>query len=202
VRTTVFLLLAALPLAAQDDGAAARVRGALDAGEHERALALAADGLRAAPHDGVLQYLQAQARCGMAQDLQRRDGYAAALAFLEPHAGTHALVTEAYARTALWAGEEERALGVLEAAVPEPADRVALELELLGHLRRYGEAAKRARAAGWEDGAVWAEKRAALQERLEARGRRGGLVAGVAAVVLLGLAGIVLRAAPRRAAVA
>jgi len=200
VRATVFLLLAALPLAAQDEGAAARVREALDAGEHERALALAGEGLRAAPHDGVLQYLQAQARCGVARDLQRTEGYAAAVASLEPHVGSHALVAHAYARTALWAGEEERALRVLAAAVPDPKDRVDFELELLGHLRRYREVAKRARAVGWEDGAIWAEKRADLQDRLEARAHRGRVVAGVAAIVLLGLALVAWRTAPRRPA--
>ena len=196
MRTLACVLLAASVLAAQDDDAAARARAALDREDYDLALAEAAKGLEADPGSGVLAYLHADARCGRARSIQREKGFGAALAELEPHVGDHPLVTEAYARTALWAGEEERALRTLRAAVPEPRDRVALELELLSHLRRYGEAAERAREAGWEEGVVWASKRAALQERLAARARRGWMVAVAAAALLLGLAVLVFSLAP------
>jgi len=190
------LLLAAAALAGEDAAAAAaRVRTLLDAGRPVEALPAAEAALAAHPGDKLLSLLRAQATCGIAQELQRAEGYEAAIDWLEPRLD-HWVIAEAYANACLWGGEEERGLaGLAACAVPED-QRAGAEMRLLQYLYRYDEAAALARRVGWPEAEAWALEQAAPRARLHARARRALKVALVAGG-LLALAAVALyRLAP------
>lgn len=154
-------------------------------GQAERAeLAAAAKALAAEPDSALQQRRWAKAVTAVARVIQRGEGYAAAIDFLEERLA-HPLTVEAYAEACLWGGQEGRGVARLRAARDVAVEhRIGHEIELLGHLRRYGEAARRAREVGWEAGAVWAEERAAARDRLLGRGVRAWWVAAIGFVVM------------------
>jgi hypothetical protein len=179
------------------------VREALDREDHAGALALAEAALETRPGDGLLLYQRAMALVGLARERQREAGHAAAVDLLEGRLD-HEVLAFAYGEACAWAGEEERGIAHLRASALPLGERIRPELDLLAHLRRYGEAAERAREAGragWppeqvDDWAAWAAENAALQGRLEGRARRAGRVAAAAGALVLLLAALLFRFAP------
>jgi hypothetical protein len=172
MRAIALLLLLAAPVVA-DDAAAARAELA----EAEQALA-------AEPDNALAQRRWAKAARAVARVLQRTEGYQAAIEFLEARL-THPLTVEAYAEACLWGGQEERGVAHLRSSRGVAVrHRIGHELELLGYLRRYDEAARRAREVGWDEGARWAEERAARRARLLGRGVRAYWVAAIGFVVM------------------
>jgi len=183
---TVILALAAAVVA--DDGQAARDE-----------LAAAEQALAADPGNALLQRSWAKAARAVARVLQRAEGYPAAMDFLETRL-THALTIEAYGEACLWGGQEERALKRIQAAREIPIrDRIKPELQLLYDLRRYDEAARRAREVGWKEWADWAKKEAAMRDRLLGRGVRAYWVAAIAFVVMAAAALALFVLAPKKA---
>lgn len=134
-------------------------------------------------------------RLAAAQQLQRREGYQAALAFLEADLSDPVLATQ-YMYTAIWAGEEERALERLRSVGAAPD----LELPLLWHLGRFRAGAERARETDSEEWVVWFEEQAARRERIADRTRLAAWVAAIGAAAIAGLALLLFRLAPGRAA--
>jgi hypothetical protein len=188
MRVPILLLLLAAAAAAQDP-----VRAALDEGRYADALALA----EAEPSVPLRQDQRAQAICGLARDVRRGDGYAAAIDFLEPRLD-HPRTVRAFADCCLWGGEEERGLRGIRAASVSAAARVEAEIGLLKRAFRYRDAAAVARAHGWKEGEEWARGEAELRERLAARARRAGWLAAAGAAGLLGV-WTLLRRLPRPA---
>ncbi|MHC4548118.1 MAG: hypothetical protein ACYTEZ_05010 [Planctomycetota bacterium] len=186
----VLLVLAAATLADE-----AAVRAALDREDFAAALRLSESALQGHPDDGKLRYLRAQALAGLARDRQRERGYAAALDFLESRL-THPVVTDAFAETCLWAGEEERALRALRASEVALADRIRMELEMLRSLGRFRGAERRAREVGWPEAEAWYRKKAAYRERLAGRARRAAWVAVGAGLTILAAAAVLFMRAP------
>ncbi|MFQ5843542.1 MAG: hypothetical protein ACE5JG_00985 [Planctomycetota bacterium] len=190
------LLLAAAAGAAEDEAnAAARVRAELGPDQFDRALLLADAALRERPGSPVLRGLRAEAVRGIARELQRVEGYDAAVKYLEDHL-SHALLAEAYGATCAWAGREERGIRRLRRSVLPVAQRLRPELHLLALLGRYDEAAERAGAAGDGEWEAFARREAALRARLDGRARRGARVALAALAALLGAAALLFRLAP------
>ena len=190
---TVVLVLALAALA--DEGA---VREALDSEDFETALARAETLLKKTPDHGPLRYMRAQAIAGIARDLQRTEGYAAALDYLEPRL-THPHLTDRFAETCLWAGQEERAIRALRASSVALRDRIRMELEMMRSLGRFEEASERARAVGWDEAAVIYGEDAAYRARLASRATRAVWVAVAAGVVILAAAAALFSLAPAAA---
>jgi hypothetical protein len=182
-----FVLLLALAAAAvAEDGQAERDE-----------LAAARKALAAEPGDALLQRRWAKAARAVARVLQRAEGYPAAIEFLEERL-THPLTIEAYGEACLWGGQEARALKRLRDADDIPLrDRIRPELNLLHQLRRYHEAARRAREVGWKEWADWAGEQAAMRDRLLGRGVRAYWVAAIAFVVMAAAATALYFLAPR-----
>jgi hypothetical protein len=162
------------------------------------ALRIAEERLRERPRDAGLLESRARAILGLARDAQRREGYRAAVDLLGRDL-SHPMLAQGYADVAVWAGEEERALGVLRAAGAAAPARAAAALMLLGQLGRFREAEALAREAGFAEWEAWERGRAELRERLAGRARRAGTIAAVAAGVLAAAVAALFRLAPARA---
>jgi hypothetical protein len=191
VRGLVFLLLCAASALADE----AAVREALDREDYAAALERADAALKESPASGPLRYMRAQAIAGIAQERQRAQGYAAALDYLEPHLD-HRHLTDRFADICMWAGQEERAIRALRASPVPLRDRIKAELDMMRSLARYEEAARRARAVGWEEAAEYYAGIAGYRARLEGRARRAGWVAAVGGLVILAAAGALFILAP------
>jgi hypothetical protein len=189
-RLALLLLCSAAAIA--DEGA---VREALDREDFETALARAESALREAPASGPLRYMHAQAVVGIARDLQRAEGYAPALDYLEPRL-THPHVTDRFAETCMWAGQEERAIRALRASPVALRDRIWMELQMMRSLGRFEEASRRARAVGWEEAAKMFGDVAAYRGRLAGRAARAMWVAVAACVAILVAAAALFILAP------
>lgn len=123
---------------------------------------------------------------GHARDLQRADGYAAALRFLEPRLESAAIIDH-YVEVCIWGGEEERGLeqvGRLSGAMQQFSRFPELQL----HWVRldFDAMARVAREEGWDDWAAYAEKQGALRRRFAERAERGWWVALWAALAMGG----------------
>ncbi len=195
----LLLLLLAGPAFAQD------VENLLDRERFEEARRIVEERLRNAPDNEVLKEQWAVAVRGQARDLQRADGYDAAIAFLEKNLA-HRLLAQAYGETCLWAGREEHGVKVLRRCGLPIADRIHPELRLLAQLRRYDEIVERAREAArtvkWAALKEWEEfgkEEAAARARLLAGATRGGKAALTALVVILLLSLALYRLAPPKA---
>jgi hypothetical protein len=188
MRVLGMLLLLAAAVRAQDpDRAQERVRALLDREEFPAALERAEAALRQhADHKGLL-YQRAQARRGIARDLQRAQGYAAAIDYLERDL-SHAVLAVAYAEACKWGGAELRGIDGLRRSTLPLELRLYPELDLLAQLRRYDEIASRAREAGDPEWERWALELAGLRRNLVERAGRGKLVAFAAGAALLMLA--------------
>lgn len=183
--------LPALPALAEDADAEVRIRASLNGEEWAKALAQVDAALDHDPSSGVLLRMRAEAHRGVARDLQRTQGYPAAIAYLERHLD-HPVTAWAYARTCIWGGEERRGIdGLRESGLP-PADTIPGEVELLSQLRRYDEVVQRASLLEAEypawahDWTQWAGKAAEQRERLEERARRAAWVTAVGGLVFVG----------------
>ena len=134
---------------------------------------------------------------GFARELQRADGYAAALRFLERHLESRALVDH-YVEVCIWGGEEQRGLdqvGRLSGAM-QPFSRFA-ELQLHWVLLDFDSMARIARDEGWSDWAEYAEKQGALRRRFAERAARGWWVALWAALAMGGVCLVLRKLAPQ-----
>ncbi len=185
----LLLLLLAGPAFAQD------VENLLDRERFEEARRIVEERLRNAPDNEVLKEQWAVAVRGQARDLQRADGYDAAIAFLEKNLA-HRLLAQAYGETCLWAGREEHGVKVLRRCGLPIADRIHPELRLLAQLRRYDEIVKRAREAARTDWEEFGKEEAALRARLLGGITRGFRAALTALVVILLLSLALYRFAP------
>ncbi|MHC4973388.1 MAG: hypothetical protein ACYTG3_13755 [Planctomycetota bacterium] len=190
----LLLLLLAASAAFADEAA---VREALDKEDFGTALARAEKALEESTADsnGVLRYMRAQAVAGLARDLQRAEGYAAALDYLEPRLD-HPHLTDRFAATCMWAGEEERAIRALRASPVALRDRIRAELEMMRSLGRFEEASRRARAVGWNEAAEYYAEVADHRARLTGRARRAVWVALVGGLLILAAAGALFILAP------
>jgi hypothetical protein len=189
-------LLLLLPAAALADEAA--VREALEREDFGVALTRAEAALKevsAEDSKGPLRYMRAQAVAGLARDLQRSEGYAAALDYLEPRLD-HPHLTDRFAEICLWAGQEERAIRVLRASPVALRDRIRAELEMMRSLGRFEEASRRARAVGWEEAAKYYGEVASHRARLTGRVQRAVWVAVVGGLLILAAAGALFILAP------
>lgn len=191
LRGLVVLLLAAAGALADE----AAVRAALDREDFAAALEQAEAALRATPKSGLLRYMRAQAIAGLARDLQRREGYAAALDYLEPRLD-HAHLTDRFAEICMWSGEEERGIRALRGSPVALRDRIRAELELMRSLGRFEDAAQRAAAVGWDDAAKYYAEVARHRTRLRGRARRAVWVALVGALGILAAAAALFMLAP------
>jgi hypothetical protein len=139
--------------------------------------------------------MRAQAIAGLARDLQRAQGYAAALDYLEPRLN-HPHLTDRFGDICMWAGQEERAIRALRASPVALRDRIRAELEMMRSLGRFEEASRRARAVGWEDAATYYGKTASRRARLAGRATRAVWVAAVGGFLILAAAGALFILAP------
>ncbi|MGQ0613039.1 MAG: hypothetical protein ACT4PV_04785 [Planctomycetaceae bacterium] len=130
------------------------------------------------------------------REVQRGEGYGAALRMLEEHLDDWR-AADTYARLCAWGGEEERGIDVLErCALPENVRRWARS-DLFLAMGRFQEAADEGRRAGKDSAWVeWARQQAALRERLRARGVRAIRVSAAALLLLLAGAVTLWRRAP------
>ncbi|MEM8885670.1 MAG: hypothetical protein AAGD14_16515 [Planctomycetota bacterium] len=155
-----------------------RVEEMLEDEQFEQAYALLA---QADENDPRFASFRARTISGVARTKQRRDGYGAAIEFLEPLADTPDLM-KLYALTCTWAGEEQRGLDKIR-RLPDAQRRqyAAAEIELLWSMHDFAALEKRARAIGdgaWAQSWVdYAKNARELRERFDARTRRGSWVA-------------------------
>ena len=190
MRWLALLPLLSLPALAEDHDGPDRIRAALNAEDWAAALALTGQALEDEPSAGLLRRLEAEAHRGTARDLQRSQGYGAALDYLETRLN-HPVLAWSYARTCLWGGEELRGIEHLRASGLPPGDTIPGELELLSQLRRYDEVVSRASLLesdypAWAgDWIQWAGGEAARRARLERRARRAAWVAAVGGLAFL-----------------
>lgn len=191
VRGLLLLLLLAAAAAADE----AAIRAALDREDFATALREAEAALQADPDHGLLRYMRAQAVAGIARDLQRAEGYAAALDYLEPRLD-HAHLTDRFAEICMWAGEEERAIRALRVSPVALQDRIRAELEMMRSLGRFEEAARRAAAVGWDEAASYYGEVARHRARLRGRARRAVWVALVGGLAILAAAAALFILAP------
>jgi hypothetical protein len=191
MRSLLLLLLGAAAVLADE----AAVRAALDREDFAAALAGAEAALKEKPADGPLRYMRAQAIAGVARDLQREKGYAAALDYLEPRLN-HPHLIDRFAAICMWAGQEERAIRVVRAAPVDVKDRIVAELEMMRSLGRFEEASRRARAVGWKDAATYYAEIASRRARLAGRATRAAWVAAVSGILILAAAGALFILAP------
>lgn len=191
LRGLLVLLVASTAVVADE----AAVRAALDREDFATALQQAEAALQADPEHGLLRYMRAQAIAGLARDLQRTEGYLAALDYLEPRLD-HAHLTDRFAEICMWAGEEERAIRALRASPVALPDRIRSELEMMRSLGRFEDAARRAAAVGWDEAAKYYDEVARHRARLTGRARRAVWVALVGGLLILLAAGAVFIFAP------
>lgn len=198
MRTAAVVFLLALCCRAEDwDEISAAVNGE----RFEHALRLADAARETGKKDGKLAWLRAKAVVGVARDLQRANGYPAALDYLELHLD-HELSAYWYGQTCGWAGAELRGIQALRSSVLDPALRLNPELSLLGLLRRYEEIIDRAQEVGGEEAASWGEwasKEAALRDRLAGRARRAWTILVGALLVFGAAVGALFRLSPKPA---
>ncbi len=191
VRGLLFLLLAVAAAAADE----AAIRAALDREDFATALREAEAALQATPDHGLLRYMRAQAIAGLARDLQRAEGYAAALDYLEPQLD-HAYLTDRFAEICMWAGQEQRAIRALRASPVPLRDRIRAELEMMRSLGRFEDASHRAAAVGWDEAARYYDEVARHRARLTGRARRAVWVTVVGGLAILAAAGALFILAP------
>ena len=192
--TAWVLLLLAGSAAAQEPRDLAEVHAALAEERYEEAKSIAEQVLQHAPDLQRAKDLRAKAVNGIARTALRARGYDAALEILEPHVD-HPYNGWYLTRIAVWAGREEWGLDVLRNSALEAVDRAELELEPLYFLGRYEEAARVARAAGF-DIASWYEEEAQKRIGFDAQTRRAARLAAGAALTILGTAWWLIRKAP------
>ena len=194
MRCLSLLLLAAAAAFADE----AAVREALEREDFGVALTRAEAALKEVSREeakGPLRYMRAQAVAGLARDLQRAEGYAAALDYLEPRLD-HPHLTDRFAATCMWAGQEERAIRALRASPVALRDRIRAELEMMRSLGRFEAASQRARAVGWNEAAKYYAEVADHRARLKGRARRAVWVALVGGLLILAAAGALFILAP------
>lgn len=195
----LLLLLLAGPVLAQD------VEHLLERERFEEARRIVEKRLLDDPQNRVLKEQWAVALRGQARDLQRVDGYGAAIALLEENLA-HRLLAEVYGETCLWAGREEEGVLVLRRCGLPLADRIVPELQLLGHLRRYDELVARAveasrtvprdevaKCLAWEQ---YGREESAMRKRLLSGATRGRNAAVIALLSILLAAAVIHRLAP------
>ena len=187
------LLLALIALCAtafpQGD-AGETVRKIKDLIQEERyadALAGATQALLAKPNSVVLLDQRALAIRGIARDLQRAEGYTAAVRYLEQNL-THWKLAEAFGETCLWSGREEHGLATLRACNLTLMARIVPELTLLARLHRYDEVIARANEAkqsmDWkalDRWVVYGKREAELRANLNGQKERARAVASIRA---------------------
>ncbi len=193
MRATAAILLVAAWASAQEQSPRLRANAALREERFHDALRLADDALRENENDTFAGEVRAEAIAGLAREAQRKKGYAAALAILEPEIA-HPRTAWFFAQTCIWAGREEWGLDVLARAKLSQKERAYREGELLYYLGRLEEAADVARAAGLDD--WWYRDQADLRVRFAARTRRAGWLAVGMALLILGAAFTLKRLAP------
>ena len=193
------LLLLAGPVFAQD------VEDLLERERFQEARRVAEQRLRDDPDNKVLKEQWAVALRGHARDLQRAEGYDAAIAFLEKNLA-HRVLAWAYGETCLWAGREAEGVQVLRGCGLPVAERIVPELQLLWRLRRYDELIARAREASrtvpedeaakclaWEK---FGREESAMRKRLLSGATRGRNAAIIALLSILLAAAAIHRLAP------
>ncbi len=192
----LLLLLLAGPLFAQD------VEDLLERERFQEARRVVEKRLRDDPNNKVLKEQWAVAVRGQARDLQRADGYDAAIAFLEKNLA-HKVLAWAYGETCLWAGREAEGVKVLRGCGLPLAERIVPELQLLWRLRRYDELIARAQAASktvpGNEVAAWEKfgrDESAMRKRLLSGATRGRNAAIIALLSILLAAAAIHRFAP------
>jgi hypothetical protein len=180
------------------------------AGRLERARDMAATYVQRLPADKGLAALHAAVVTAIeARDLQRAQGYGAAIDYLDARLD-HWLLAEAFAETCRWGGREARGVERLRSSGLALEERIRPELDLLHAQLRHKELESRAREAKAElakKGIDWplldewiriAGEEAALRAGLRGRGTRAGWLALGGAVAMLGAWALLMRAAKRR----
>jgi tetratricopeptide (TPR) repeat protein len=173
----IWILLLALQSAPLDRAVAHLEEGRFEQALRELEQADRKDPRYAKTYDGAVK--------GVARDLQRAEGYAGALAFLEPRLTSRPIIDH-YVEVCIWAGEEDRGLARLRELPPE-MDRSSHYAEFQLHWARldFEALAERAREVEWQEWVVWAQKQQAIRDRFEERTVRGWWVA-LGAVLAMG----------------
>ena len=139
---------------------------------------------------------------GMARDLQRAEGYDAALRFLEERLESRAII-DCYTETCIWAGEEPRGLDRVRRLDPALAHAGSYaEFQLLWARLDFAAIERRAREVDWPEWEQWAREQQAKRDRFASRAARAWWVALGAAALLAGGCAILFRLAGRRPAAA
>ena len=139
---------------------------------------------------------------GVARDVQRVRGYAAALEFLEQHLDSRSIIAD-YVETCIWAGDEERGLRTI-AALPQPLRDRCAHSEFQLHYKRLDFAAleRRAREVKWQSWIDFASKERKLRERFDDRRTRAIWVAVIGSLVIAlggwGVVRLLARPVPER----
>jgi hypothetical protein len=191
----------ALP-AAGEDPVYEQIVELLENGKFEAATEQIALLEQAQPKHAELSALRQQAAVGVARNLQRQDGYGAALDYLESRLEGRTIV-QAYSETSVWAGAEQRGLETMRRLPKALRHQCAREeLNLYWALHDFVGMEQRAREVEWPEWIEFARNQGALRERFDGRTRRAWWVAGVGAALLAGGCLLLDRMARRRAAAA
>ena len=132
---------------------------------------------------------------GVSRDLQRAEGYAPAVDYLEKHLETRFLVAH-YVEVCLWSGQEDRALRTLKALPPDFRHECAYA-EFQIHFARLDFAAleQRAKEVSWPEWVAFAKEQRELREGFDERTSRAWTVFWVALGAMIAIVTIAWRAA-------
>lgn len=134
---------------------------------------------------------------GVSRDLQRAEGYGAAIDYLEPRLETRFLVDH-YVEACLWGGQEDRALRTIVALPKEFRERcAAAEFQIYLARLDFATLEKRASEVNWVEWVDYAREQRLLREGFVAHTSRAWVVFWVALGLMTGAVTLAWRAARR-----